>query len=137
MARQDYQNNRNSPVYSDIFINLSVHPGNNQLARHLNDNAVKRSLKTLIMTNPYERLFQPEIKSEIRKALFEPMGSAIATTIKTLIEEVIENNEPRANMIDVLVRPDYDQQLYTVTLVFTIINIPEPIRMDLTLNRVR
>lgn len=126
-----------APIYSDIFINLAVHPGNNQLARLTDGQAVKRSIKNLVLTQPMERLHQPQIKSEIRKALFEPMGPVMAETIKTLIEEVINNNEPRANLIDVLVRPDYDQQSYGVTIIFSVINIPEPLKLDIKLNRVR
>lgn len=137
MAKRDYLTPTNPIVYSDIFINLNVHPGNNQLARHTNENAVKRSIKSLVLTNPTERLFQPDIKCEIRKALFEPMVPAMATTIKTLIEQTINNHEPRANLIDVLVEPDYEQQAYTVTILFAMINIPDPVQLSLKLSRIR
>ena len=137
MARQDFQTEKNDVIYSDIFINLNVHPGNNQLARHTNENAVRRAIKNLVLTDEDERLCQPDVYCSIKKALFEPMGPVIADTIKTLITEVIENHERRARLIDVLVRPDYEQNLYTVTIIFAMINIPEPISMNITLNRVR
>lgn len=137
MARQDFLTPTNTPVYSDIFINLNVHPGNNQLARHTNENAVKRSIKSLVLTNPNERLYQPDVKCEIRKALFEPMDAIMATTIKTLIEQTINNHEPRANLIDVVVKPDYEQQAYTVTILFAMINIPDPVQLSLKLSRIR
>jgi len=137
VARQDFLTPTNKPTYSDIFINLNVHPGNNQLAKHTNENAVKRSIKTLVLTAPNERLFQPDLKCEIRRALFEPMDAVIATTIKTLIEQVITNHEPRANLLDVIVSPDYEAQAYGVTIVFAMINIPDPIQLSLKLNRIR
>lgn len=137
MARQDYLTPTNQPTYSDIFINLNVHPGNNQLARHTNENAVKRSIKSLVLTNQNERLFQPDIKCEVRKALFEPMDDIMTQTIKTLIEQVITNHEPRANLLDVIVKPDYNQQAYEVTILFAMINIPDPVQISLKLNRIR
>lgn len=135
--RQEYKTPQKDPVYSDIFINLNVHPGNNQLARHTNENAVKRSIKTLVMTDKNERLHQPDLYCAIRKALFEPMDAIQANTIRSLIEETIKNNEPRANVVEVVVKPDLVQQAYFVTIIFTMINIPDPIQLSLRLNRVR
>lgn len=124
-------------MYSDIPINLSVNPGNNQLAVIKDISAVRRSIRNLVMTDENERLFQPRIKCMIKKALFEPMGSESADTIKSLIEEVIKNHERRANLLDVLVRPDYQQQEYTVTIIFSMINIPDAVHMEIQLKKVR
>jgi hypothetical protein len=137
VASQDFLTPKNQSTYSDIFINLNMHPGNNQLARHTNENAVKRSIKSLVLTAPNERLFQPDIKCEIRRALFEPMDAIMGTTIKTLIEQVIKNHEPRANLLDVIVKPDYDNQAYEVTILFAMINIPDPVQLSLKLSRIR
>lgn len=137
MARQDYQVNKDDVRYSDIFINLNINPGNNQLARHTDEAAVRRSIKNLVMTDKYERLHQPTIRCDIKSLLFEPMGPIVGDSIKTLIEETIRNHEKRANLIDVLVRPDYVNQIYTVTIIFSMINIPEPVQMNLMLKRVR
>lgn len=137
MAREDFQINDPKVRYSDIFINLNVNPGNNQLARHTNENAVRRSIKTLVLTSQYERLFQPEIHSKIRRALFEPMGPIMANEIKSYIEELIKNHEKRANILETKVVPDYDNNIYYVTIVFGLINIPEPVTMQLSLHRVR
>lgn len=137
MARQDYQTTKNDVRYSDIFINLNVNPGNNQLARHTNENAVRRSIKNLILTSRYERLYQPDVYCKIKKALFEPMGPIIASTIKTLIEEVIKNHEKRANLLEVVVKPDYDQNAYYVSVMFSMINISEPVQLDISLQRSR
>lgn len=137
MARQDYQIVKNDVRYSDIFVNLNVNPGNNQLARHTDENAVRRSIKNLVLTDKYERLYQPTIKCELKKLLFEPMGPSVSDSIKTVIEETIRNHEKRANLIDVLVRPDFVNHEYTVTIIFGMINIPEPVQVAITLKRVR
>jgi predicted component of type VI protein secretion system len=65
------------------------------------------------------------------------MDAIMATTIKTLIEQVIKNHEPRANLLDVIVKPDYDNQAYEVTILFAMINIPDPVQLSLKLSRIR
>jgi len=122
--------------YSDIYTNLSINPGSGQLARLTNETAVARSIRNLVLTEPGERRFS-DLGARIRSILFEPMDSITANALKSLIESVIENNEPRANLIDVAVKPNELEQTYTVTIVFSIINIAEPITLSLTLERIR
>jgi phage baseplate assembly protein W len=123
-------------IYSDIFMNLNVNPGNNQLARHINENAVKRSIRNLILTNVGERFFS-NIGCKIRSFLFEQISPVTAEGIKSAVTETIETHERRVTLIDVIVTPDYQQDLYTVTIVFGLINIQDSIKMEVRLNRIR
>ena len=51
--------------------------------------AVKRSVRNLILTNPYEKPFHPEIAGGIRGLLFELMSPFTAQQIAKKVEDVI------------------------------------------------
>ena len=93
--------------------------------------AVKRSIRNLILTDHYEKPFHPEIGSGIRGMLFELMSPITANVLATLIEDVIENFEPRAQLVGVRVYPDLDRNSYEATIEFYVINTPTEL-VDLT-----
>lgn len=129
--------NKKNELYSDFLNNLNPHPVSGAVMRVVNENAVTRSIKNLILTNKSERLYQPDIGSSVRKLLFEPMSSATATTLSSVIQETINTYEPRAKLINVVVTPVLERNLYTVDIVYMIINRQEPISVNVTLTRVR
>jgi phage baseplate assembly protein W len=128
---------RKSELYSDFLTDLNPHPEMGDVVRFTNENAVKRSIRNLILTNRYERPFQPEIGSDINKILFEPMNTAVADVLRQYIKETIENYEPRCRLIDVLVVGYEERNVYVVTIIFATINKEEPTRLELSLYRVR
>lgn len=139
MARVDKftASDKQNQIYSDFLTNLSSHPASNDIVRFVNENAVTRSIKNLMLTDKGERLFQPKIGSNIRRMLFEPMGPATATAISKYVSDTIENYEPRAKVIRIDVIPNYDRNAYTINIVYFIINKQEPITTQITLYRVR
>lgn len=124
-------------VYSDFLINMNPHPVSGALLRFVNEKAVTRSIRNLILTNPGERLYQPDIGSGIRSLLFEPMSQFTANTLRKMIEDTIRKYEERAQILGVEVRPDEDRNRYVVTIVYMLINKPDPITVNVTLQRVR
>lgn len=124
-------------VYSDFLINMNPHPVSGALLRFVNEKAVTRSIRNLILTNPGERLYQPDIGSGIRSLLFEPMTQFTANTLRKLIEDTIRKYEERAQVLGVDVRPDEERNRYVVTIVYMLINKPDPITVNVTLQRVR
>ena len=139
MSRQDQytSTSKKEELYSDFHVDLNPHPEAGDVVRYVNENAVKRSLRNLILTNRYERLFQPDIGSNINKLLFEPMGFSTANSLKNFIIETITNHEPRCKLIDVVIIPNEDNHAYQVNIVFSIINKQDPINLAITLYRVR
>ena len=100
--------------------------------------AVKRSVRNLVLTNHYEKPFHPEIGSGVRDILFEPMTPITANILTRKIEDVIENFEPRAKLIGVRARPDLDRNAYEVTIEFYVINTPtELVDLTVMLERLR
>ena len=100
--------------------------------------AVKRSVRNLVLLNHYEKPFHPEIGSGVRDMLFEPMTPITANILARKIEDVIENFEPRAKLIGVRAQPNLDRNEYEVTIEFYVINTPtELVDLTVMLERLR
>jgi phage baseplate assembly protein W len=125
------------PIYSDLFTNFDVHPNLHDLVIRKNEDAVKGSILNIINTNKYERPFNPDFGSNIRKALFEPIMPETQDKLQTEIQSAIENYEPRARILGVVCTPYEDQNAYAVTITFYVINITNPVTLNTILYRVR
>lgn len=124
-------------LYSDLTTNFNIHPVKGDLVLLKDSDAVKRSIRNLILTDPYERFFNPTVGSGINASLFENMGRDTETILRIKITETIENFEPRANLLNVTVKALPDENAYSVTIVFSVINNIQPIQLDFILRRVR
>ena len=124
-------------IYSDIDLNFTAHPVTGDLAVKYDVNAVKQSLKTLLLTQYYERPFQPELGSPIYGMLFEPLDVITANTLKLQIELLIRNHEPRVVNQSVTVTPMYDQNAFKVDIFFYVIGLPDPMTYSTILKRRR
>ncbi len=129
--------NKPTSRYSDFTRNFALHPVSSDLARITDFEAVRSSIRNLILTDKYERLLDPNIGSNIRRALFDPMDGATAKVIQDYIRETISNYEPRATLQDVIVIPDYDNNTYTVTIYFSVTFSEEIQTVEFFLTRVR
>lgn len=124
--------------YSDFMNNLDLNPITGLLAKVTNEDAVKQSLKNLIYTNRTERFYNPFIGSRLRSLMFEPMDSVTQQLLSKEINETISNNEPRVEILNVIVTPREDQNRYDIKIVFRLINRPEQtLDLNLSLKRVR
>ncbi len=129
---------RAAQIYSDIDLFFGPKTGSKDITKVIDITAVKRSVRNLILTNPYEKPFHPEIGSGVRGILFEPMTPITAYVLTMKIEEVIENFEPRARLIGVRAIPNLDNNAYEVTIEFYVVNAPtELVNMEVLLERVR
>ena len=123
--------------YSDFTNNFLSHPITKDLVIRTNENAIKQSLKNLIYTNRNERLFQPNIGCDIKKALFELNETFLAEDIKYYITKTIEENEPRVRLIDVFINNNQEKKEVTITLQYYIINLAEPQMLEIVFKRIR
>lgn len=100
--------------------------------------AVKRSVKLLVLTNLGERPFSPNLGSDVYRSLFENADAFTAITLKRKISDVINNFEPRARLIKVDVNFDnIDNNSIGIDIHFYVVNIPEPVTVKVNLERVR
>ena len=124
-------------TFKDLDLNFRIHPVKLDVNTHKNEYAIINSIKNLVLTNHYERPFQPELGSNIRRLLFENVDMIIAAQIEREISEVIGNFEPRAQVSKVRAIPKADENAYQIELDFFIINSANPITINFFLERIR
>jgi phage baseplate assembly protein W len=127
----------NTRTFSDIDFNFIPNPVTGDLVLRLDDDAVKNSVKNLILTSFYERPFHSEVGAPIKSMLFEPATPMLGSMIKQAIINTINNYEPRVNLSDVIVNSSPDDYSVYITIEYTILNSTEPLTLDLTLQRSR
>lgn len=124
-------------LYSDIDFTFTRKPVTNDVALSYDEMAVVRSVRNLLLTNHYERPFQPELGSNINNLLFEPISPITSSSLQSEIENMINNYEPRALLKSVTVSAQPDQNAYEVSLEFYIQNATLPTTVTLLLERNR
>ena len=122
---------RNVRQHRDLDLFFSRKQGSGDVNRITDVEAVKRSIRNLVLTNFYEKPFHPEIGSGVRDMLFENMSPLTAVVLAKKVEDVIENFEPRARLIGVRALPNLDRNEYEVTIEFFVVNTPTEL-VDMT-----
>jgi len=136
-AERHNDSDRNAQIFKDINLSLARHPITGDIASLTNIEAVKRSVRNLINTNFYERPFHPEIGSNVRSVLFEPVSPIVASVLERHVKDVVENFEPRAELIDVQVTDNSDANEYRVQIKFYVVNSSDIVDMNIFLERLR
>ena len=126
-----------SRKYTDLDLNFRSHPFTKDILLKKGDNSIMQSVKNLVLTRKGEKPFHPEIGSHIYTHLFDSMTVDTVVNIKTTIEDVINTYEPRVILSSVDVTANPDQNLYDVTIVFRLINEPDPITVEFFIERLR
>ena len=117
---------RVSQGFKDISASFQINPLSNDLIAVTNTNAIARSVRNLILTKKGEKPFEPNLGSGVYDLLFENMDKQTATVIRDEIILVLENYEPRIEIIEVLVKPNYEEAAMDVTLQYEIVGIDVP-----------
>tara|TARA_R110002050_G_scaffold55319_1_gene124972 strand:+ start:32 stop:457 length:426 start_codon:yes stop_codon:yes gene_type:complete len=128
---------RASRIYKDLDLNFGRNPITNDVNRLTDVEAVKRSVRNLINTNHYERPFHPEIGSDVRAMLFEPMTPLTALNLQRKVAEVLNNFEPRIDLQQVLANPDLDRNSYSLRIIFYVVGSNSPVEVETFLERLR
>ena len=140
-AYTDAQDNnditRNVKQYRDLDLFFS-RKSNKDVNKVTDIEAVKRSVRNLVLLNSYEKPFHPEIAGDVRALLFENMTPLTSAVIARKVQDVIENFEPRARLTGVQAIPDFDRNAYEVTVYFYVVNAPtELVEVTQLLERLR
>jgi len=123
--------------YSDLDLNFNPHPVTGDLMLTTGNIDISRALKNLILTSPYEKPFSPNYGCNVSKLLFEPMSPFTATTLSSEISYTIKNYEPRVTLDSVTVIADYNNDGYSVSIVYYINNLVQPFSANFLLSRLR
>jgi phage baseplate assembly protein W len=124
-------------LFSDFHKNLTQNPISEDLAVKRDEEAVKESIKNLILTDRGERLMQPLLGSSVRAMLFENNTPSTIKIIQEMIKDTITSYEPRASLLDVVVQSSLDDNVVQVAIYFYINNVEQPITLNVFLERTR
>ena len=129
---------RQSKDFRDISMSFKANPINYDLIGLKNENAIARSIRNIVLTQPGEKFFNPRFGSEVSSSVFENMDEDIASRIEFQIRESLDIYENRITINDIKVNPDYDRSEYNVTLVYTVTGIDAlPQQLSFTLQSTR
>ena len=117
---------RISQGFKDISATFQINPLNNDLISNLNANAISRSVRNLVFTVPGEKPFQPDVGSNVSRLLFENLDELTANSIKTEIENTINGYEPRVDLNEVVVTPNYGNNEFDVVIKYYIVGLDVP-----------
>ena len=128
---------RSTRTYSDLDFNFFANPSTGDVTRKYDENAIKQSIRNLILTSHFEKPFHPEIGSQVRSMLFEPFGPLTRAMLTEAIKNTIINYEPRVQLLNVTIKDDPDYHTMLISIIFKIVNTEEPIKVDIVLERTR
>lgn len=128
---------RQTRTFSDLDLNFIPNPATGDLPKKYDENAIKQSVKNLVLTRNYERPFHPEIGSQVKGLMFQNASPMLDAVIRKSIIDTIQNFEPRVRLLDVQVISNPDNNAVYITIIFTILNTTKPITLDIILTRTR
>ena len=128
---------RNTRIFTDLDLNFLAHPVTKDVTVKTDEQAVKASIRNLILTSNYEKPFHPEIGSPIKSLLFEPATPLLSAVLERTIQQTIDNFEPRVQLTRVNANVNPDNNSVNVTIYFTILNTKTPQTLNLLLQRTR
>ena len=124
-------------AWADLDLDFAKHPITKDIVRKTNVEAVKRSVRNLILTNRYDKYFHPEIDGGVTRHLFGLSTPHTKHDIEIAVKTCLRNYESRVIVDNVIVSGDLDNNGFNVSIYFTVINSPEPIEVSLFLERLR
>ena len=101
-------------------------PLNDDLVTLKNETAIARSVKNIVFTQPGEKFFDEDFGSQVSRFLFENIDPITASNIRDEIVQSIVNYEPRVQLTDVSVVPNYDNYAMNATIKYNIIGADIP-----------
>lgn len=137
-----------SNIYSDLDLDFLRNPISGDIGSKKDLEAVKRSVRNLLLYRKYEKPFQPEFSADLQSLLFENNSPVYLTVMKKKIEDSIRSFEPRILNLDVQFSSyisssgyefgDFDSNALTITIKFSVYTFPlETEELNVVLERVR
>ena len=117
---------RLSRGFKDLSASFQTNPLSNDLIALKNESSIARSVRNLVLTIQGERPFQPVLGTGVYRLLFDNMDKLTASAIRSELRTTIENYEPRVEINEILVEPDFEGNAFHVTLQYFIIGIDVP-----------
>lgn len=135
--KSEAKNVANSRIYSDIDFRFKPHPITGDVTIKYDSDAVRRSVRNIVLTNFYERPFKPSLGSNIRNQLFENNSPRAQNRSASKIKKIIEDFEPRVQDVKIAFGEVSDRNELNITIFYNIKNNAQSQEMDFTITRAR
>ena len=122
--------------YLDIDLTFAKRPSGD-IYKKKDAAAVKQSIKNLLLTDFYEKPFQPFFGANLRAMLFELADDDTEDEVEENIINAISKYEPRAEILTISVNVLPDQNDMRVSVYFKIISTQETVTFTTNLSRLR
>ena len=123
--------------YRDINLDFTANPVTGDIATVKDTVSVKRGIRNVLLTENFERLFNPELGSGIKNLLFEQMSDLTTQILEDEVRSAVEAWEGRAEILEIVVTPEEELNRYRVAVTFRIINTLEEQQLEVFLQRER
>ena len=117
---------RVSKSFKDVSMSFKFNPLSGDLIALKNENAIARAVRNIVLTTPGEKLFDPDFGSSVSEILFENVDDITAVSIEDEIKSSLKNYEPRVELINVNVNPNFDANQFDVIISYRIVGIDIP-----------
>lgn len=124
-------------VFKDLSIPFNSHPASGKITVLTNNDALSQALKNVILTNNYERFYNPTFGGNITAHLFENFSAVTTKILKKTIEVAVKNFEPRIELLEVNVDSDIDNHQLNVTVFYRGVNQRQPSQARIIIERTR
>jgi len=124
-------------AFSDLNLKLTLHPVRKDIMPLKDDAAIKNSVKNILLTNFFERPFQPDLGANLRSLLFEPADAITRVAIRDSVKNKLIEKEPRIEDVTVIVENDDANNAYKLTIGFNIKQIEKTETVEIILKRLR
>jgi len=128
---------RKTRTFTDLDLSFNINPNTKDIALKIDDNAIKNSLKNIILTRHYERPFFSHFGSNVTSLLFDNPTPGVSSIMKQEIFDIIKYHEPRVEIISIDLNYALDLLTVDLSITFRIINTLEPLVLNFALKRVR
>ena len=121
--------------YVDFDMDFTVHPSHGDLSTVKKSTAISRSIRNLLSTKVNERLFQPNIDNGIEVLLFENFNNLTSSRLEKAIKSTIDKYEPRADVINITVKAEEEDNAYLVSITYMPDNDVQEANLEVFLER--
>ena len=119
--------------FVDLDLNFKPHPNTGDVSVKKDEDAVKQAIKTLVLTKLFERPFNPYKASRVSNLLFENFNPALEDTIEDNIRDLIDQYEPRAELLGVNVDFRTSDHSLILTIYFRVLSFDIDTSLDVIL----
>jgi hypothetical protein len=121
--------------YVDFDMDFTTHPSTGDLSTVKKSTAISRSIRNLLSTKVNERLFQPNVDNGIEILLFENFNSLTSSRLEEAIRHTIEKYEPRAEVTNITVQANEDENAYEIQITYKPDNDVQEANLEVFLER--